>query len=510
MIPNKPIWDDTHSPMDFSALKKNLQTDICVIGAGITGLSVAYMLSKQGKKVVVVDKGEVGFGETGVTTAHLTYVLDNRYFELEKLHGKDATKLVLESHTQAIDLIEDIAKKEKIDCDFERVNGYLFLGQHGDEKILDLELRSLHSLGFTGVSKETKAVNDGIDMGSYLQFPDQAQIHPLKYLLGLAKCIQKNGGEIYKNSFVQNVKEDKNGVHISVEGGLEIKSSIVVVATNSPFNDRFEMHTKQAAYRTYALAVEIPKDSVEQALYWDTEAPYHYIRLYKPTDSAFSLNDFLIIGGEDHKTGQGDNEEDLYKKILVWAKKNFPMIKGAMKYRWSGQILEPIDGIAFIGLNPHDKRTYITTGYSGSGMTYGPMAGKIISDLILGKENEFTDLYNPTRKDIKAAGTFMKENLNVARQYADILLPQEDIDHLKTLKSEEGIVVNKGLQKIAAYKNKDGKVCKYSAICPHLGCVVRWNKDAQSFDCPCHGSRFDTEGKVLNGPAKENLKQLLE
>lgn len=502
---NQPVWDDFSLNFKLPELKNDLKVDVCVIGAGISGLSAAYMLSSQGKKVVVIDKGQIGFGETGVTTAHLTCALDSRYFDLESLHGKDSTKLLLKSHLESIDLIESIVKKEKIDCDFKWVNGYLYLGDNDKEETLDKEMLSIQKLGFKKISKENTKIS-GMKLGIYLKFPDQAQFHPLKYLGGLVKSILKNNGEVYENVMAVDIKEDKKGVQVKLENGLIVAADNVVVATNVPFNDLFAMHTKQAAYRTYAIAMEIPADEIEQALYWDTEEPYHYIRLYKQTIK--SSKDYLIVGGEDHKTGQDDSKVDHYAEIFKWTKKNFPTAKGDIKFQWSGQIIEPIDGIAFIGLNPGSKRTYIATGFSGSGMTYGPLSAKIITDQIAGKNNKYSELYSPSRKNIKALPAFLKEGLNVASQYADVLLPADNVNTLKKLEKESGTIVSEGLQKVAVYKNKAGKVCKYSAVCPHLGCIVNWNNEAKSFDCPCHGSRFDKEGKVLNGPAKENLKKL--
>jgi len=500
---NKPLWDTLLNKASFPTLTTDLETDVCIIGAGITGITAGYLLAKEGKKVVVIDKNSVGGGESGATTAHLTYVLDDRYYELEELHHEETANLILKSHAEAIDTIESIAKKENIDCDFERINGYLFLGIEDEEKNLDKELETVHKLGHIEVTKGNSSDLFTGKIGPHLKFPNQAQFHPLKYLMGLSQCIVKNDGEIYENVFATDVEETENGVEVTLEDGKIIRAKSVIVATNTPFNDRLKMHTKQAPYRSYVIAVEIPKNVLEKALYWDTEDPYHYVRFYSQAE-----REFLIIGGEDHKTGQRNNNLDPFQELLRWTQVKFPLIDSKIKYQWSGQVLEPMDGVAFIGLNPGDKNTYIGTGYSGSGMTYGTIAGVLLTDLIIGKTNILAKLYDPARKDLHGAGDFLKENLNVAKQYVGALLPQGDKDDVKKPASETGCVVNEGLQKVAVYKNKAGKVCKYSAVCPHLGCIVKWNDQAKSFDCPCHGSRFDTEGKVLNGPAKKGLKPL--
>ncbi len=490
----------------FRAVKKNLTADVCIMGSGITGLTAAYLLSKAGKKVIVIDKGGIADGETAYTTAHLTYVLDDKYFELEKIHGPDKIRLVLKSHSDAIDRIEDICVKEKIDCDFARVDGDLFLSGNDDKKgeeILDLELQTMKKLGRNDVKKIDEKTKEN-SLGTHLRFPKQAQFHPLKYLSGLIKIIQKHGGEIYEKSQAKDIQEDHEGVVVELENGCTIRAETAVIATHVPFNDRFKMHLKQAAYRTYVIAGEIPKNSVEKSLYWDTEAPYHYIRLVNK--SSAGAQDFLMVGGEDHKTGQDDECGEKFQNLREWTQKNFPMMKRA-SLQWSGQIIQTMDGLAFIGLNPGNKRIYIGTGYSGSGMTYGTIAGSMLTDLIFGKENSLAQLYHPARKTVKALGRFMKESINVAEQYAGGMATGSDVT-LKDLTPGSGIVVAEGLKKIAVYKEKTGKICKFSAVCPHLGCIVKWNNAESTWDCPCHGSRFEAHGKVLNGPAPTDLETL--
>jgi Rieske Fe-S protein len=272
----------------------------------------------------------------------------------------------------------------------------------------------------------------------------------------------------------------------------------VVFATNTPVNDRVTMHTKQAAYRTYVVGLRVPRGAVPTGLYWDTLDPYHYVRLFDPTGT--SGDDILLVGGEDHKTGQGDEEEVArFDRLTEWARARFPAATEVV-HRWSGQVLEPIDHLAFIGRNPGDRRVYIATGDSGNGMSHGTIAGMLIADLLLGRETPWASVYDPGRITLRAAPEFLRENLNVAEQYVDWATPGE-VDDVKDVPAGEGRIVRRGTHKLAAYRAPDGTLSVRSAVCTHLYCIVDWNAAERTWDCPCHGSRFATDGSVINGPA---------
>ncbi len=271
------------------------------------------------------------------------------------------------------------------------------------------------------------------------------------------------------------------------------------MATNSPINDRVAIHTKQAPYMTYVIGARIPSGSVPKGLYWDTEDPFHYVRLQKLS----AREDCLIVGGEDHKSGQADDTGERQGRLDAWARERFPMIE-SIAYTWGGQVMESLDGLAFIGRNPGDENVYVATGDSGVGMTHGTIAGMLLTDLILGRENPWTALYEPSRQVPLAAGTFLRENVNVAAQYADWLTPG-DAANAREIPFDSGAVVRRGLAKLAVYRDSDGRAHALSAVCPHLGCLVQWNDAEKTWDCPCHGSRFDKRGKVVNGPANSNL-----
>lgn len=496
---NTSVWSEAASHPDSSKLGTNAKIDVCVVGAGIAGLTTGYLLAQAGKSVIVIDKVSPGQGETVNTSAHLSNQIDATYHEIERLHGEKGARLAAESHTAAIAKIEAIVDAEKIDCDFRRTDGYLFLGANDQEKTLDQELQAAKRAGIK-VSKENKP-RPGILSGPYLQFPNQAQFHPAKYIDGLSRALKRAGGKLYVKTEAKEITGG-DSPKVKTKNGKSISAAAVVVATNTPINDWVKMHTKQAAYRTYVIGVEVPLDSIPAVLYWDTEDPFHYVRVVRIEEKG-RPQDILLIGGEDHKTGQAEDLENRYARLLSWGRTHFPGLPEP-KFRWSGQIMDTIDGLAFIGRNPGDSNIYIATGDCGVGLTHGTIAGMLITDLILQRQNPWTTLYDPSRKSVRAALTFAEENLNVAAQYLDWVTPGE-VESAEDIPRGGGAVVRRGLSKVAVYRAEDGTVHERSAVCPHLGCIVAWNKTESSWDCPCHGSRFDAKGNVLNGPAVTGL-----
>ena len=285
-----------------------------------------------------------------------------------------------------------------------------------------------------------------------------------------------------------------------------------MVATNTPFNDFVTIHTKQAPYTSYVVGFVVPRGLIPRSLYWDTLTPYHYVRLQAlPSDASPGerlgdplTEELLIVGGEDHKTGQADDAEERCRRLEEWTRGRFP-VSGGIRCRWSGQILETIDGLAFIGRNPLDgPNIFIATGDSGQGMTHGTIAGILLTDLIVGRHNPWTALYDPARKTLRAAERFLQENLNVALQYRS-WLTGGDVASTHDIAPGTGAVVRRGLTKVAACRDELGRLHECSAVCPHLGCLVEWNPLEHTWDCPCHGSRFDKQGHVLCGPANCDL-----
>ncbi|MEP6742615.1 MAG: FAD-binding oxidoreductase, partial [bacterium] len=425
------VWMDTASIPLETPLTERISADVCIVGAGIAGMTTAYLLAREGKSVVVLDDGPIGGGMTGRTTAHLVNALDDRYFELERLHGEDGARLAAQSHTAAIDKVEEIVNKEKIDCEFERLDGYLFVPPRDSKKILDDELAAVHRAGLTDIEKVERVPWDSYDTGVALRFPRQAQFHPLKYLAGLATAIKQKGGRIYTESHAKEIEGGKKA-RVETTGGGVVTADAVVIATNTPVNDLLAIHTKQAAYQTYVIGARIPRGSVTRGLYWDTPDPYHYIRI-ETVGKGAAAYDVLIVGGEDHKTGQKDDAGKRFGALERWTRHRFPMIE-SIEYRWSGEVMEPNDGLAFIGRNPMDsKNVYIATGDSGNGMTHGTIAGILLTDLILDRKNDWESIYDPSRITLKALPEFARENLNVAAQYTDLVVGA-DVDSIDEVK----------------------------------------------------------------------------
>jgi glycine/D-amino acid oxidase-like deaminating enzyme/nitrite reductase/ring-hydroxylating ferredoxin subunit len=495
------VWTATAKLPSYSPLTSDAAADVCVIGAGISGLTTAYLLTQVGKSVVVLDDGAIGSGMTGVTTAHLVNALDDRFMDLERLHGERGSRLAAESHSQAIDQIESIVARERIACDFTRLDGYLIRGPEHDEEYLDRELAAAHRAGLLHVSKVARAPLT-FDTQACLRFPNQAQFHPLKYLAGLAQAVEKGGGKIFTGTHATKVDGGKHA-SVSTKSG-NVAATAIVVATNTPVNDLVVVHTKQAPYMTYVIGARVPKNSVPLMLLWDTSDPYHYLRVHQNVDAD---HDLLIVGGEDHKTGQADDIDERHARVEQWTRERFPSMRD-VTYRWAGQVMEPVDSLAFIGHNPLDKdNVYTVTGDSGNGMTHGTIAGILITDLILGRHNPWQALYDPGRVTLRATKEFAKEAVNMAAQYAD-WVTGGDVSSTDQIEKGSGAVIRRGAVKVAVYKDPTGALHERSAICPHLGCIVQWNPAEKTWDCPCHGSRFDKFGEVINGPANTGLPRV--
>jgi glycine/D-amino acid oxidase-like deaminating enzyme/nitrite reductase/ring-hydroxylating ferredoxin subunit len=480
----------------LSSLDADLQTDVCIVGGGISGMTTAYLLACEGRSVVVLDDGPIGAGETGRTTAHLSNAFDDRYYEVERLFGENGARIVAESHTAAIDKIEEIVCNEQIDCDFERLDGYLFVPPDGSKEVLERELAAARRAGLHDVEWVDCAPISDFDTGRCLRFPRQAQFDPLKYLEGLARGTLQRNGRIYSRTHAEEIKGGSPAC-VTTSNNHQINAGAVVVATNAAVNDSIILSTRESKYRTYVIGAWVPRDSVTKALYWDTSDPYHYVRIQCGGD-----DDLLIVGGEG--VGEHDDGDERFAELYRWTRKRFPVM-GRIEYCWSGHIVEPTDTVAFIGRMPLSAgNVFVVTGDSGQGMTHGTIAGMLLTDLIQGRRNEWANLYDPARLTSIATIDFLNESLAVTAHYTDWLTGSE-VSSTDELKRDEGCIVRRGLAKIAAYRDEQGLLHERQAICTHLGCVVAWNSTEQSWDCPCHGSRFDKLGHVINGPANSGL-----
>jgi glycine/D-amino acid oxidase-like deaminating enzyme/nitrite reductase/ring-hydroxylating ferredoxin subunit len=497
------LWNLRRDLPDVERLKASTHADVCVVGAGMAGLSTAYALVREGRSVVVLDSAGPGDGESGRTTAQLVTALDRGWRSLVDVHGVEAARLACESHRSAIDRIEEIAREERIPCDFDRLSGFLFCAEGEDPRLLDEELEAARSAGVPGV-EPCDSVPGIRAAGRGLHFPRQGQIHPLRYLDGLARSIRARGGRIFVQARATAVTGSEV-LRVEVENGAAVTADAVVIATNTPFNYVVSPHTKQAAYRSYVVAAPLPRRDAQPALWWDTADPFHYVRVCRPWGDE---REVALVGGEDHKTGQDDvDPERRYGRLEEWGRRHFADL-GPVIDRWSGQVVESMDGLAFIGRLESDRKVFVTTGDCGNGMTHGAIAGMLLTDLIQGRPNPWAAVYDPTRVRLHALGRFARENLNVAARYGDWLVALTR--RTDGLAPGSGVVVHRGMSPVAVHRDEAGRLHTRSAVCPHLGCIVAWNAAEKSWDCPCHGSRFAPSGEVLNGPAASGLKSVPE
>ncbi len=495
------LWEYRNALLYFPSLNKEQQVDVCIIGAGIAGLTCAYLLTKEGKSVVVLDDGPIGGGQSMRTTGHLSNALDDYYHKIESYFGEKGAKIAAESHTAAIDFIESLVQKYAIECGFSRTTAYLFTAPHESTDILEKELNASHRAGLKEVALIDKAPLTSFDTGPCLAFPHQAQFDVLPYLNALATLIQEQNGQIYTKTHVTGIEEKGVGYTIKTQQAHTVRAKHVVMATNVNIDKYFFPHTKQAAYRSYVIAGEVPKGSVPEGLYYDTLDPYHYVRIAKGSGNF----DMLIVGGEDHRTAEKKHIQSCYENLEKWTRERFPML-GKVQHRWSGQIIEPIDFMAFIGREKKGAEKYLITGDSGNGLTHATLGALLITDLIQQRLNPWEELYDPNRITLHATKNFIEENVNTCWQYRDWLKPTDT--PLSELKNNCGTVIQEGLKKVACYKDAEGKVHKMTAKCPHLGAVVRWNESEHCWECPAHGSRFDAYGQVLQSPAVSHLEKM--
>ncbi|RWO39540.1 MAG: FAD-dependent oxidoreductase [Mesorhizobium sp.] len=493
----KSFWmKDTELP-SAPQLEQDVRCDVAVVGAGMAGVSIAYELALAGQSVVVVDRGRLLGGMTCRTTAHLAPICDDGLSELVKIRGEDLARGFQESQQAAVDRIEEHVSDLEIDCDFRRLDGFLFPAAWMDEneatKQCDEEYEAAGKVG--AIADHGRGVPlKGHEAAPVLRYPDQATFHPLKYLRALLDDFRERGGKAFAESAVTEIEEGEQ-IRLRVEGGATITADNAVFATNSPVNTVVAIHSKMAPYRTYAMAFELPKATLPDALYWDMDDPYYYVRL-QPGEGDI---DYLIAGGRDHKSGEADDGSARFDALDAWIRALVPEL-GEEAARWSGQVLDTIDYCGFIGRNPGSKNVFIATGDSGQGITHGALAGLLIRDLVVGGSSVWEEVYAPDRKPPLALVNYVSENLTALKNFAEYLLPGE-IKSAADLEPGQGGILRDGLRKLAVCRDQNGGMHMHSASCTHLGCIVHWNSTEQCWDCPCHGSQFAPDGAVLNGPA---------
>lgn len=492
-LPVQSLWEATSASPAFPSLRSDLQADVVIVGAGITGLTAALLLAEKGRRVVVLEKETIGSGETGRTTAHLTVALDARYHYVQRHYSKEEARLVADASRASLEKIAELVQRHAIDCRFRRVPGYLYTEKRKYVAELKNEAAAAREAGLD--AQWVGEVPLPFETRGAVLWPEQAQFHPGEYLAALAKHAAAAGAQIFERTFATKVEAGL----VETELG-RVTADHVFMATNVPIAGFTHVHTKAAAYRSYAIAFA-EAGSHHDGLFWDTADPYHYTR-WQETDEGT----FLIAGGEDHRTGEEEDTEGCFSRLEDYARQSFGPHEA--RYRWSGQIIEPHGGLPMIGGSK--EQVYIATGYAGQGMTFGTAGAMLVSDLILGVSNPWKDLFDPMRnRPHITTREFITENAHFPAHLIADRVASANVEATSTeeVANGEGKIVRVG-RKIAAFRDDAGTLHCLSPVCPHLKCDVAWNPAERTWDCPCHGSRFAPTGAVLNGPAREPLTRM--
>jgi glycine/D-amino acid oxidase-like deaminating enzyme/nitrite reductase/ring-hydroxylating ferredoxin subunit len=494
-----PYWQDTPMPR-FARIERNERADVVVVGGGITGLTAAYLLAGAGKSVTLLERERCAQIDTGHTSAHLTMVVDESLTDLVAHFGRDHAQAVWDAGLAAVAQIDAIVRAEEIVCGFDWVPGYLHgpLGAPGDSRDAFVEEAKLAAdLGFDA------SFVDQVPFvgGPGVRFDGQARLHPRKYLSALARAAESRGVRIHEHSPAEEFTDTPMTVKAN---GCTIACDYVVLATHTPLMGHASLasatlfQTKLALYTSYVVGGRAEKGRIDDALFWDTADPYHFLRLEPHRD-----HDFVIFGGEDHKTGQAADTEACYDRLSRTLGALVPGI--AITHRWSGQVIDTPDGLPYIGETA--ERQFAATGFSGNGLTFGTLGGMMACDRLLERENPWTDLFDTGRKKIRGGlWDYVRENKDYPYYLVRDRFAGAAGRSLRALRRGEGKVIELDGEKVAAFRDESGAAIVRSAVCTHMGCLVQWNAAERTWDCPCHGSRFKPNGDVIAGPAETPLK----
>ncbi len=495
-----PLWTGSADFPRFGKLDRDLDADVVIVGAGITGLTTAYLLATAGRFVVVLDRARCAEIDTGHTTAHVTMVTDHRLTDLESRFGRSHAQAVWDAGLAAMMQIDSIVRNQDIDCSFEWVNGYLHApdGEKSNADQLRAEAALANDLGFDA----TFVADVPFVTGPGIRFDNQFRFDPRQYLAGLAKAIVQQGGSIFENSNADEFYDDPPGVR---SNDHVVRCQDLVIATHNPLVGNAGMtsatffQTKLALYTSYVVAGRVGNGVIPDALYWDTGDPYRYLRLERQGDKTF-----VIYGGEDHKTGQEIDTTACYERLEQALREKIPNVK--FTHRWSGQVIETPDGLPYIGkVTDHQ---YAATGFGGNGMTFGTLAAMMMTDAIGGVKNPWIDLFDINRKALgRGLWEYLKENTDYPYYMLRDRFAGADGRSVRAVKRGEGKIIERNGKKVAASRDEKGRLTVLDATCTHMGCVVAWNPAERTWDCPCHGSRFTAQGAVISGPAETPLEE---
>ncbi len=496
---HQSFWLASTLPSSYPALSQNIDVDVAIIGAGMAGITTAMLLKQAGKRVAVLEAERVGSGVSGHTTAKLTSLHQLKYHTLIQNLGEEKARLYGQSNQAAIEQVARLVSETPIDCNFERKEAYTFAETPDILEQVRQEVEAAQALGLPATF--TTEVPLPFKTLGAVKFSNQAQFHPRKYLLALAAAINSNGSYVFEQSRVVAVNHE-NPCRVYTQAGFTVTAQDVVVTTNLPILDQGLFFAKSYPQRSYLIGCRIDPANAPQGMLIGAGSGYRSLRT-TPVDEGGLL---LLIGGEGHKVGEKTDTDQCFTQLADYARDRFGVTH--IDYYWSSQDMVSFDKLPYIGrLTPTHQHTYVATGFSLWGMTSSTVAAMVLKDLILGQPNPWAELYEATRATPLVTPTSLKNNLEVGTRWVGdrlkgLLSGPDDLD------PGTGKLVTVGLDKVAAYCDAAGKLHQVSAVCPHLGCIVAWNAAEESWDCPCHGSRFDPDGRVLQGPAVHDLAQI--
>ena len=498
-LPGRPVslWMATTPETYYPALSGEAAVDVAVLGGGITGVALAYMLKQAGATVALVEAGRIVESVTGNTTAKVTSQHGLIYDRLVSDFGEEKARLYGEAQEAAKEKIASLAEQLGIDCDFRRTSAYTYTLDEGEVGLIEKEVEAARRLGLP--ASYTEETGLPFRVRAAVRFDEQAQFHPRKYLLALAATIPGGGSHVFEGTRAFDIEEE-GGACVVKTGGGTVRAKSVVVATHFPYYDPNIYFAAMYPTRSYVLGCRL-NGPAPQGMYVSTGTPHNSIR-----NNPYDGGEIVMLGGEHHKTGQGGDTRERYQRLEEWARANFDV--RSVEFRWSTQDNNTVDGVPYIGrLSSGSERVYVATGFRGWGMTNSHVAALLLTDMIRGRDNPWAEVFDPSRfKPVTSARDFLRENMNVAKEFMGDRASTPELDDTAKLPRGGGEVVEWGGEKVAVYKDERGDVHACSAVCTHMGCLVRWNSAERSWDCPCHGSRFDHRGKVIQGPANEDLE----
>ncbi|WP_404447191.1 FAD-dependent oxidoreductase [Sutcliffiella horikoshii] len=505
-LPSYPasLWMEQNSANTFSLLTEDVSADVTIIGAGITGITAAYLLAKEGLKVTLLEAGKVIGGTTGFTTAKISSQHGLIYQDLIKQHGQEKALLYYEANQEGLSFIQDCINNLKIDCDFRTLPSFIYSTSKEMEQKVEEEANAYLKLGIDGGFAHSEDLALPFSIKNAVMMRDQAQFHPVNYLNGLLRAFTKLGGKVYEHTRATDIQADSSIV--KTENGCKVKSNHIIVSTHYPFNDlKGLLFSRLHVERSYALAAKVKEGNIPDGMYLSADKPTHSIRSATGPDG----KKLLLLGGHGHPTGQNDRDTSThYEKLAHFGSKYFDIED--IPFHWSSQDIFSLDNLPYIGpVKKGTENVLIATAYAKWGMTNGTIAACILKDSILNKDNLYKDLFHPSRSEVDYSNTktFVKENATVAKELIKGKIKRESRS-IEELKHDAGGIIQLDGKKVGAYKDKEGTCHLVKPTCTHMGCDVVWNDAERSWDCPCHASRFSYKGDVLEGPATKPLKRI--